>query len=158
MLIFKYLDTNRMGLTLTDLGIVKISNSGEIDIDILGAIVRMIGSCIVILFITFLLYKLTGLRSLFIIIACILGISIAIFSYDIYRSINSIERILINKTIPSNFTTVLESNANELKLFMYSILGTTFVFCMVCLYLHSYLGSKPSNIPQNTQVGGKRKH
>ena len=147
-----------MSLTAIDFGIIKFSNSGEIDIDILGATVRMIGSYSVILFITFLLYKVTGLRSLFILVACILGVCIAIFSFYIYTNIISFESFLLTPNIPPNFKTVIQSNINELKLLMYSILGTTFVFCVVCLYLHSYLGSKPSNIPQNTQVGGKRKH
>ena len=147
-----------MSLPLTDFGIIKISNLGQIDIDILGATARMIGSYSVVLFITFLLYKATGLRSLFILVACILGICVAIFSYYIYINISFVEHTLLNTNIPPNLKTVLQSNVNELKLLMYSTLGTTFVFCVICLYLHSYLGSKPSNIPQNTQVGGKRRH
>lgn len=147
-----------MSLPLADFGIIKISSLGQIDIDILGATIRMIGSYSVVLFITFFLYKVTGLRSLFILVACILGVCIAIVSYYIYINISFAEHTLLNTNIPPNFKTVLQSNVNELKLLMYSILGTTFVFCVICLYLHSYLGSKPSNIPQNTQVGGKRRH
>jgi hypothetical protein len=147
-----------MSLPLADFGIIKISSLGQIDIDILGATAGIIAIYTVVLFITFFLYKVTGLRSLFILVACILGVCIAIFSFYIYMNIISLESALLTTNFPPNFKTVLQSNVNELKLAIYSILGTTFVFCVTCLYLHSYLGSKPSNIPQNTQVGGKRRH
>jgi hypothetical protein len=126
-------------------------------VDIIGIITFLTGVYAVIIFIAFLLYKLTGWKFWFIVGAIVIAIWSAFWWFHT-SVITAFLHLGASEHNPDlNNRAEAKETLDQWNIAINSVIVITILSFVVSLYLNGTLGAKPSNVSLTVPVGGRRR-
>jgi len=127
------------------------------NVDVLGIISFFTIIYTIIIFIAFLLYKLTGWKVWFIIGAIVIAIWFGCWWVPTSVITLTIKLAASEQNSDLNNRADAKETLDQWNIVTNSLLAITVVSFLLSLYLNGNLGAKPSNVSQNPPVGGRRR-